>query len=128
MSTTLFHARCVAAIEDDIGWVIGFADDEIDTRRYFQFQRGHESDAQDRAAGLDTYYVERDDQLNSCYGGIESIQLGVDAIRIRLDEAGAQSLGLDRDVLITFDADEQTLDSFRTGLAAVFAGTGVVRD
>ena len=128
MSAPLFHATCIAAVEDEIGWVVSLADNELDTRKYFQFQLGHVSDLQDQALGLDTYYVERDDQSNSCYGGIESIDLRADAIKLRLDHAGSQSLRLNRDVLITFDADEQTLDRFRRGLLAIFAGTGLIRN
>jgi len=128
MSAPLFHATCIAVIEDEIGWVVGLADREHDTRQYLQFQRDHVSDSQDKALGHDTYYVEKDDQSNSCYGGIESVILGADAIRLKLSEAGSQSLGSGRNVLITFDADEQTLDRVRQGLTAVFVGTGLVRD
>ena len=128
MSEPLFHANCLVAIEDEVGWVVGLADDEFNTRQYLQFQRGHVADAQDKALGLDTYYVERDDQSNSCYGGIEGIDLAANAIALRLDGAGSQSLRLDKNVLITFDSEEQTLDRFRRGLMAVFAGTNLVQD
>lgn len=128
MSAPLFHATCIAAVEDEVGWVVGLADQEVDTRQYLQFQRGHANDPQDQPLGLDTYYVEKDDQSNSCYGGIERIDLGANAIQLRLDEAGSQSLRLDKNVVITFDADEQTLDRFRAGLIAVFAGTDLIRD
>ncbi len=128
MSAPLFHATCVATISDEIGWVVGLADREHGARQYLQFQRGHVIDSQDKALGHDTYYVEKDDQSNSCYGGIESVDLGPNAIRLKLDEAGSQSLGLGRNVLITFDADEQTLNRLRQGLTAVFVGTGLIRD
>jgi hypothetical protein len=128
MIAPLFHATCLAAIDDELGWVVGLADHERDTKQYLQFQRGHESDAQDSALGHDTYYVERDDQSKSCYGGVESFDLGTNAIKLTLDDAGSRSLRLDRNVLITFDADEQTLDRFKRGLAAIFSGTGVIRN
>ena len=128
MSVPLFHATVVAAIEDEVGWVVGLADHEHDARQYLQFQRGHVSDSQDQALGHDTYYVEKDDQSNSCYGGIESVELSTKAIKLRFNDAGSQSLGLEKNVLITFDADEQTLDRFRKGLTAIFAGTGLIRD
>ncbi len=128
MSAPLFHATCVAAIEDEIGWVVGLADSENDAKQYLQFQRGHVSDSQDTALGHDTYYVEKDDQSNSCYGGIESVDLGPNAIRLNLDEAGAQFLRLGKNVLITFDADEQTLDRLSHGLKAVFVGMDLIRD
>ena len=124
----IFHATCLAALENEFGWVVGLADEEFDTKQYLQFQRGHTHTAQDQAPGLNTYYVERDDQSNSCYGGIERIDLGADAIALRLGQAGSQSLGLDRKVVITFDADERTLQRFKAGLIAVFAGTDLLRD
>jgi hypothetical protein len=128
MIAPLFHATCLAAIDDELGWVVGLADHEHDTKQYLQFQRGHVTEAQDKALGHDTYYVERDDQSNSCYGGVESFDLGTNAIKLTLDDAGSRSLRLDRNVLITFDADEQTLDRFKRGLAAIFSGTGVIRN
>ncbi len=128
MSAPLFHATCIAAVEDEFGWVVGLADHALDTRQYLQFQRGHANDAQDQSLGLDAYYVERDDQSNSCYGGVEGIHLGADAIKLKFNAAGSRSLRLDKNVIITFDADEQALDRFRRGLIAVFAGTDLVRD
>jgi len=128
MIAPLFHATCLAAIDNELGWVVGLADHERDTKQYLQFQRGHVSDAQDSALGHDTYYVERDDQSNSCYGGVESFDLRTNAIKLKLTDAGSRSLRLERNVLITLDADEQTLDGFSRGLAAVFAGTGVIRN
>ena len=128
MSAPLFHATVVTAIEDEVGWVVCLADHEHNARQYLQFQRGHVSDSQDQALGLDTYYVEKDDQSNSCYGGIESVDLSTDAIKLRFDDASSQSLRLERNVLITFDVDEQTLGRFRKGLTAVLVGTDLIRD
>ncbi len=86
------------------------------------------SDAQDQALGLDTYYVEKDDHSNSCYGGIESIDLHANTIALRLDDEGSQRLDLDKVVLITFDADDKTLGELRSGLATIFSGTDILRD
>lgn len=128
MNAPLFHATCLAAIENEFGWVVGLADHELDTTRYLQIQRGHVSDSPDQALGHDTYYVERDDQSNSCYGGIESIDLGTNVIKLKLSDAGSRSLRLEKNVRITFEADARMLERFRSGLAAVFAGTDLVRD
>ena len=128
MSAPLFHATVVTAIEDEVGWVVSLADHEHNARQYLQFQRGHVSDSQDQALGLDTYYVEKDVQSNSCYGGIKTVDLSTDAIKLRFDDAGSQSLKLEKNILIKFDVDEQTLARFRKGLTTVFAGTGLVRD
>ena len=128
MSKPLFHANCVAVTDDEFGKTVGFADSQFDTQRYLQFQVSHTNDEQDEALGLDTYYVEKDDQSNSCYGGIDRVDLHTGTIRIELDAVGSKRLDLDKEVLITFDADEKTLAELRTGLAAIFAGSNTLRD
>ena len=128
MSKPLFHASCVAVVDNEYSRVVGFADRQFDTKRYLQFQRSRISDAQDQALGLDTYYVEKDDQSNSCYGGIESIDLHANTIALLLDDVGSQRLDLDKVVLITFDADDKTLGELRSGLATIFSGTDILRD
>lgn len=128
MSKPLFHASCVAAGDGEFSKIVGFADQQFDTKRYLQFQLSRTSDAQDQALGLDTYYVEKDDQSNSCYGGIESIDLYANKITLKLDEVGSQCLDLDKEVLITFDADDKTLVELRSGLATIFSGTDALRD
>lgn len=128
MIKPLFHASCVAVVDDEYSRIVGFADRQFDTKRYLQFQRSRMSDAQDQALGLDTYYVEKDDHSNSCYGGIESIDLHANTIALRLDDEGSQRLDLDKVVLITFDADDKTLGELRSGLATIFSGTDILRD
>ena len=128
MSKPLFHASCVAVVDNEYSRVVGFADRQFDTKRYLQFQRSRMSDAQDQALGLETYHVEKDDQSNSCYGGVESIDLHANTIALRLDDVGSQRLDLDKVVLITFDADDKTLGELRSGLATIFSGTDILRD
>ena len=128
MSKPLFHASCVAVVDDEYSRIVGFADRQFDTKRYLQFQRSRMSDAQDQALGLETYHVEKDDQSNSCYGGVESIDLHANTIALRLDDVGSQRLDLDKVVLITFDADDKTLGELRSGLATIFSGTDTLRD
>lgn len=126
MSVPLFHATCVAAVDDEVGWVVGFADRETDPQHYLQFQRAHTNDSQDRALGLDSYYVEVNDQSNSCYGGVEKVFLHADAIVLELSREGSRLLQLDKTVLITFEVNDQALKQLRKGLAAVFSGTDTV--
>ncbi len=128
MSKPLFHANCVAVVDDKHSKIVGFADQQFNTKRYLQFQLSRVSDARDQELELDTYYVEKDDQSNSCYGGIESIDLHANAITLKLDDFGSQRLDLDKVVLITFDADDKTLGDLRSGLATIFSGTNTLRD
>ena len=128
MSKPLFHANFVAIIDDDHSKIVGFADRQFNTKRYLQFQLSLRSDAQDQALGLDTYYVEKDDQSNSCYGGIQSVDLHANMITLRLDDLGSQRLDMDKVALITFDADDKALSELRSGLATIFSGTDTLRD
>lgn len=128
MSRPLFHARCVAVVDDEHNKIVGLSDRQPNTKRYLQFQLSRTIEAQDQALGLDTYYVEIDDQSNSCYGGIERVDLYANTIALRLDDEGSQHLDLDKEVLITFDADDKTLGELRTGLATIFSGTDALRD
>lgn len=128
MITSLFHANCVAIEDNDQSCLVGFADQEFDTRQYLQLQRSHTNDSQDRSLGLDTYYVERDDQSNSCYGGVERIELYADMIRLRFSAKGLRSLDLREAIRITFDVDEETLNALRSKLTIIFADTDCLRD
>ena len=128
MSKPLFQTTCVAIVDDEYSRIVGFANQQFDTKRYVQFQLSRTSDAQDPALGLDTYYVEKDDQSNSCNGGIDSIDLHADSITLKLNDVGSQRLDLDKVVLITFDADDKTLGELRSGLATIFSGTDTLRD
>lgn len=128
MSQTSFHANCVAVKDNEASCLGGFADQEFDTRNYLQLQQSHVNDAQDQALGHDTYYVERDDQINACYGGIEYCDLYVDKVRLSFNERGSRSLNLLGPMRISFDIDEVALDAVRKILVTVFAGTQCLRD
>ena len=128
MSKPLFHANYVEIVDDEHSRIVGFADRQFDTKRYLQFQLSRVTGAQDHALGLETYYVEKDDQSNSCYGGIERIDLHANAISLKLDDMGSQRLDLSSVVLITFDADDKTLSELRSGLATIFSGTDILCD
>ena len=60
------------------------------TQDDIQFQLSRLGDGQDQTLGLDSYYVEKDDQSNSCDGGVESVDLHTDTIMLKLDEVGSQ--------------------------------------
>ncbi len=128
MSSISFHANCVAIEDYGDSCLVGFADQEFDTQRYLQLQRSRNNTAQDRQLGLDTYYVERDDQLYSCYGGLEHCELHADSICFRFTEAGSKRLQLDGVLRITFAADSKTMTALKTQLSVIFADCGCFDD
>ena len=59
---------------------------------YFMIQDSDEDNAQDISLGMNNYYMERDDQSLSCYGGIEKIEFNDTFISFFLDEKGMKAL------------------------------------
>ena len=60
---------------------------------------------QDEKLGIDTYYIERNDQNNSCYGGIEKIELEDGGLIIHLSPKAIQYLKAST-LEITWEPDE----------------------
>ena len=121
MTEVLFHASCVAIEDEDSVSLVGFADREIGTTHYFILERAHEFDTQDRDLGMDTYYIERDDQSFSCYGGIVSYAQHPDRIRFELDDKASRKLGVGRTLQITFDIDRARSADLAKKLALILA-------
>jgi len=88
-----FHASCVAVEDMEDFWLVGFADEQYDTREHLTLQRSYEDDEQDVRLGMNTCYVERDGQGQSCYGGIERFELHRDRVKVRFDDAGGERWG-----------------------------------
>jgi hypothetical protein len=58
MNTIKFHADCVAILDMEDFWLVGFADQEFNPKQYLTLQRDYEDDDQDVALGMNTYHVE----------------------------------------------------------------------
>ncbi len=67
-----------------------FSDDKKEL--YFQIQDAYEYDTQDVQLGMDTYYIEINDQSHGCYGGISKIKLKDCSIEIELNDKGNEKL------------------------------------
>ena len=117
-----FHANGVAIEDMDECWLVAFADEKSDTHHYLMLERSHEDDAQDVKLGMDTYHVERDDQIWSCYGGIERFELHKDRVVVRFTRFGAEQLKTDG-MEITFTVDGSLFDKLTRRLERIFAGS-----
>ncbi|WP_018610001.1 Imm10 family immunity protein [Uliginosibacterium gangwonense] len=120
--TVRFDAGCVTVTDEEDAWLVCFADQAVSPVRYFLLQRAHEFDAQDIQFDMATYHVERDDQSQSCYGGIAVFDLYRDRVVVRLNVEGSQSLetlGLD----VQFALDDTRFECLRQQLERIFAGT-----
>src|SRR5689334_7746324 len=118
-----FTANTVVVDDSDDDFIlVGFADDRDGAQRdALHFQRSHEFDAQDVALGMNSVYVERNDQSQGGYGGVERVELRPDGLRVVVAGELAHRMG-DREFEITFSLPADEFDRLRSGLRKVFAG------
>ncbi len=117
-----FHATCVSIADTEVCLQVGFADREFDTTEYLTLQRGHAFNEQDKGLGLANVYIERNDQGNSMYGGIEHCELSPGKVRLRFDENGAKVMHGLREIEITFVASSEKLAALSAALRRCFEG------
>lgn len=108
-----FFAKCVAIDETDDYWLVGFADDDFQTREYFTLTRSRDDD---------TYHAEREDQLYSCFGGIQSFVLKRDRAVVSLTPEGINRLKAET-IEIAFSIDDARFEQLMKTLREVFAKT-----
>ncbi len=117
-----FQANTVSAEydENDV-LIIGFADLQADgePNHYFMIQHSEEYDEQDVELGMNAYYIERDGQGYSTYGGIQKIVLGSRQIRVELDEVGQKQLEVPG-IIIHFNLTEEGYSHLQQQLRKVF--------
>lgn len=119
----VFHAKCVSLDDQEDCWLVGFADDKFDTRDYLMLQRAFEDDEQDVSLGEDTYYVERNGQGWSGYGGIKTFELQRDRVKVSFTKEGADEVGGVTEMEITFQLDMEEFSELKDYLGKVFANT-----
>ena len=119
----LLKAKAVSADDMDDHWFVGFADSESNTAHYLQLQRAFKDDEQDIKLGMNTYYLEIDDQILSCYGGIERFNLHRDRASIIFSSKGKMKLQGIETAEISFQIDDKKFAQLRDRLSKVFSGT-----
>jgi hypothetical protein len=117
-----FEANKVAVVDSEGSILVGFAYElDGDYREALLLSRSHEFNEQDVALGLDQVHIERNDQIQSGYGGIERVVLSPEHVRVVLSGRTAESLGdKEFDISLSLTADEY--DRLRQGLRLVFRG------
>ncbi len=119
------NAKAVAVEDMDDFWLVGFADDEAEPTHYLQLQRSFKDSEQDIRLGMNTYYVEIDDQSSSCYGGVEQFELGKNRALIKFSFHSKRNLNGIDSAELTFDVNNEKLSQLRDRLSKIFAGTTV---
>ena len=117
-----FHATCICIEETDDCLQIGFADGEFETSKYLTLQRDHAFDEQDMRLGMAGVYVERDDQVNSMYGGIARCELLPGRLCVHFDDRGSKVMHGLREMEITFVASAEKISALSAALRRCFDG------
>jgi hypothetical protein len=108
--------------------LVGFADEQDgEYQDALHFQRSYVFDEQDVSLGMDHVYVERGIQAGSGYGGIESVDLYADRIRVVTSGRTAESMG-DTEFMIRFTATEDEFRRLQHGLRTVFDGFALLAE
>lgn len=125
MSNFAFEAKCVVTEPADGEFhLVGFADQEFDTRFYLMLQRALEHDEQDRALGMDTYHVEWCDQGMSGYGGISRLLLCPNGVEVSFEPQAGAKLNSMEHLSISFQLSRGEFLRLREALGNIFVGSG----
>jgi len=118
-----FKAKEVFADYDENNvLIIGFsgAENDLGESIYFMIQDSEEYDTQDQQLGMDTYYIEKNDQSIGGYGGIKELILDKNRIRIHLDKKGVENLK-ETKIEIEFDYGANEYDKLKKRLHQIFS-------
>lgn len=91
MATKLISNFVFAGIEDNV-IMVGFADDEFNTKEHILLQKALEFDEQDISLGHDKVHITYIDEIYSSYGGIIKFELVNNVIKIEFDKDTAKKL------------------------------------
>ncbi len=109
----LHKAGAVSATEEDAYWQIGFTDDAQNPATYLLVQNAFEFTDEERANGMDSHYVELNDQSLSNYGGIESVVLLRDRIYFEFTPETGELFELQGGLGLQFELSDADFDSFK---------------
>ena len=102
-----FHEAQVVDISTGDGyWQIAFADDRVTPSAYLLLQNAFAYDPSDRESGMDSHYVELNDQSQSVYGGVARAILWRDRLLLEWTQTGKESLGISGSFGLRFDISD----------------------
>ena len=78
-------------------------------------------DEQEIELGMDTFYLEINDQSRSGYGGIEQLELWKSLLRLKLNRIGKENLKIKSEILdIQLNINEKEFTNLREKLIVIF--------
>jgi len=101
--------------------MVGFADNQFETREYLLLQRTMMPNEQDRNLGLDGIHIQVDGPNKSGYDGIESIRLRRTDVEIIIGPKLLPLIGFER-VQVSFQTDDATFSKLREYLSKIVHG------
>ncbi len=107
--------------ENDV-LIIGFLGDSTEQGEptYFIIQDSEEYDEQDRQLGMDTYYIEKNDQSMGGYGGISEVYLRRNKIKIEFNSVGIGHVK-EKFIEIEFECNEMIFNNLQQKINQVFS-------
>jgi hypothetical protein len=122
-AVTIFTATHVSHqhLDDLDVTVLGVTDDSDGDGHSVIFQRSSTFTDQDRELGQDTFAVTTETGAIA-YGGLESYDVGDDALVLEFEPAAADDLGLPTSTRVELALSRHDLDELRAGLAEVVDG------
>ena len=118
MATTLKY-NFVGSDEENGVLTVGFANAQLDTQQYLKFQIW--SDAEAEGEG-DEIYIERNDQSQGIYGGVERLVLSRGHAHLLLNVKTAKVIDTEQEVNISFSATDEQFQQLKSGLEVIFTG------
>ncbi|MCZ8518493.1 MULTISPECIES: Imm10 family immunity protein [Paenibacillus] len=100
--------------------LVGFADQEFETKEYILLQRSTESDDQDKALGLDKVHITINGEDCSDYCDIKEIILRSDSLEIILDDSTVKVLQIPNHIAIRFNVAVDQLQAIKNHLELMF--------
>jgi hypothetical protein len=116
IKANFLYADC----DEDNGIMVGFADDQFDTKEHLLLQKSLFFDEKDRERGFDKVYINYGDQINATYGGVLKFVLKNGTAQIYLDSKAANELNTDEQIEIIFPKNDDKLRDAKKYLAEIF--------
>lgn len=119
MATKLISNFIFAGIEDNI-ILVGFADDEFNTKEHILLQKSLEVNEQDKMLGQDKVHITYIDELRSSYGRISKILIKDKTVIINVDKDTAEKLKIEEQMEINLPRSHYDRDNLIYHLELMF--------
>jgi hypothetical protein len=113
---TLINAGFVYTQDDGEVVMVGFADEEYNTKEYVLLQRILNPSQEDKQHREDEVHIEVNDQRHSGYGGVRAIRLTRDSVTILLEPSIAEELRVESEIQVAISGTDLDLEALMRSL------------